>query len=163
MDVCTKTLCLKYSLKPNNFPGQRGQGGAACGRLPFLGLLVSGWCSHCNSVAHLEAALTEKLYFVHVTNVPAYKTQIGAVRFFFSSLFFKVSFEMYLCSTCMAFIWLSFILYMWFSVYTYIRMYVWFRASNAEVHSCVASLRKSIKYYLIHVNLIFNTISKVNC
>jgi len=61
----------------------------------------------------------------------------------------------------MAFIWLSLGIYVVFC--TYICVYVWFRARDAEVLSCVASSRKSIKYYLMHVNFIFNTISKVNC
>lgn len=168
MDVCTKTLCLKYCLKPNNFPGQRGPGGAVRGHLlPFLGLLVSGLRSCCYTVAHLEAALMEKLYFIHVMDAPAYKTQTGAVRcwFRFGLFFFSRN-----CSRChlrcihVQLVWLSsgFLLY-YTCHFLYIHIYVWFRASDAEVHSCVASLRKSIKYYLMHVNFIFNTISKVNC
>lgn len=74
------------------------------------------------------------------------------------------------CSRChlrcihVQLVWLSsgFLLY-YTCHFLYIHIYVWFRASDAEVHSCVASLRKSIKYYLMHVNFIFNTISKVNC
>lgn len=57
--------------------------------LPFLGLLVSGLRSCCYTVAHLEAALVEKLYFIHVMDAPAYKTQTGAVRCWFRfGLFF---------------------------------------------------------------------------
>lgn len=42
-------------------------------------------------------------------------------------------------------------------------MYVFFGASDAELHSCLASLRQSMRYYLMHANFFFNTISKVNC
>ena len=117
------TLCLKYGLKPSSFPGQRGQGGAAHGRLPFLGLLVSGLCSLCNSVAHLGAVLMEKFYFVHVVNLPTYKAQTGAVPWGFSPHNFS---RCRLRCIYVQLVWLSsgfLLVYMWFSVHTYVCMY----------------------------------------
>lgn len=73
---------------------------------------------------HLEPVLMKKWYFVYVMNVLAYKTWTGAVQwlgFFFPHNFSRC--RRYLCSICMAFIWLSLILHMWFSVYRYICMH----------------------------------------
>lgn len=148
-----QSLYLKWAWKWSNLPEWRGCRKAAWGDSPFLLPLprerhgLFRWCPWWNCV-------------VYLTNVPVHKTQAGAIWCFFSQWFSRCRLRcIYVQHVC-----LSFGCFLQCTCgFIYIHMYVLFRASCAVMHSCVASLRKSIKYYLMHVNFIFNTISKVNC